>query len=180
MAGAKETPRQKLISLMYLVFITMLALNVSKEVLDGFGQMFEKITDANERVAVSNKALLENIIVNAEEKGGKWVTHKSTAEQIKQKSDDFYNAIEDLKRTITEKQREKDPELKEFAQMDKGEALDVIWFKEGSDQAKNEFIQMIQDYKMHVIQVFGSRYPESIEMVEARFFTGDENNNIQN
>ena len=36
MAGAKETPRQKLISLMYLVFITMLALNVSKEVLDGF------------------------------------------------------------------------------------------------------------------------------------------------
>ena len=34
MAGAKETPRQKLISLMYLVFITMLALNVSKEVLD--------------------------------------------------------------------------------------------------------------------------------------------------
>jgi len=43
MAGAKETPRQKLISLMYLVFITMLALNVSKEVLDGFGQMFVKI-----------------------------------------------------------------------------------------------------------------------------------------
>ena len=49
MAGAKETPRQKLISLMYLVFITMLALNVSKEVLDGFGQMFEKI-------AIKNKA----------------------------------------------------------------------------------------------------------------------------
>ena len=42
MAGAKETPRNKLIALMYLVFITMLALNVSKEVLDGFGQMFKK------------------------------------------------------------------------------------------------------------------------------------------
>jgi len=54
MAGAKETPRQKLISLMYLVFITMLALNVSKEVLDGFGQMYEKISDANVRVDESN------------------------------------------------------------------------------------------------------------------------------
>ena len=83
MAGAKETPRQKLISLMYLVFITMLALNVSKEVLDGFGQMFEKITDANERVLESNNLLLENIVVNAEEKGGKWIGHKRTAEQIK-------------------------------------------------------------------------------------------------
>ena len=180
MAGAKETPRQKLISLMYLVFITMLALNVSKEVLDGFGQMFEKISDANERVAVSNNALLENIIVNAEEKGGKWIGHKKTAEEIKKVSDAFYNAIEDLKKRITEKQREKDPDLKEFSQMDKGEALDVIWFKEGSDDAKQKFIEMIQDYKMDVIQVFGSRYPESIEMVEARFFTGDQNNNIKN
>jgi hypothetical protein len=54
MAGAKETPRQKLISLMYLVFITMLALNGSKEVLDGFGQMYVKISDANTRVDESN------------------------------------------------------------------------------------------------------------------------------
>ena len=180
MAGAKETPRQKLISLMYLVFITMLALNVSKEVLDGFGQMFEKISDANERVDESNNLLLENIIVNAEDKGGKWIGHKRTAEQIKTESDAFYSAIEELKNTITEKQREKDPDLKEFSQMDKGETLDVIWFKEGSESAKNEFIEMVQEYKAHVIQVFGSQYPESIEMVEARFFTGDENNNIKN
>ena len=180
MAGAKETPRQKLISLMYLVFITMLALNVSKEVLDGFGQMFEKISDANERVDESNNLLLENIVVNAEEKGGKLIGHKRTAEQIKTESDAFYSAIEELKNTITEKQREKDPDLKEFSQMDKGEALDVIWFKEGSESAKNEFIEMVQEYKAHVIQVFGSQYPESIEMVEARFFTGDENNNIKN
>ena len=63
MAGAKETPRQKLISLMYLVFITMLALNVSKEVLDGFGQMFEKISDANSRIDESNNLLFENISI---------------------------------------------------------------------------------------------------------------------
>ena len=61
MAGAKETPRQKLINLMYLVFITMLALNVSKEVLDGFGQMYVKISDANTRVSDSNSLLYENI-----------------------------------------------------------------------------------------------------------------------
>ena len=67
MAGAKETPRQKLISLMYLVFITMLALNVSKEVLDGFGQMYEKISDANERVDESNNNIYENIKVNADD-----------------------------------------------------------------------------------------------------------------
>ena len=160
MAGAKETPRQKLISLMYLVFITMLALNVSKEVLDGFGQMFVKISDANERISESNNLLLENIAVNATEKGGKWIGHKRTADEIKKESDAFFNEIEKIKTTITEKQKEKDPELVEYSQMDKGEALDVIWFKEGSDDAKSSFLDMIQNYKGRVIQVFGSQYPE--------------------
>jgi gliding motility-associated protein GldM len=144
MAGAKETPRQKLISLMYLVFITMLALNVSKEVLDGFGQMFEKISDANSRIDESNNLLFENIVVNAAEKGGKWIGHERTAKQIKEESDAFFNKIEEIKTNITEKQKIKDPELKKFAEMDKGEALDVIWFKEGSDSASDEFLSMVE------------------------------------
>ncbi|MDC3276282.1 gliding motility protein GldM [Flavobacteriaceae bacterium] len=180
MAGAKETPRQKLISLMYLVFITMLALNVSKEVLDGFGQMFEKISDANLRIDESNNLLFENIVVNAAEKGGKWIGHERTAKQIKEESDAFFNKIEEIKAKITEKQKIKDPELKKFAEMDKGEALDVIWFKEGSDSASDEFLSMVEQYRGHVIKVFGSQYPSSIEMVEARFFIGDMNRNIKN
>ena len=96
MAGAKETPRQKLISLMYLVFITMLALNVSKEVLDGFGQMFVKIADANNRISESNNLLLENIAVNATEKGGKWIGHKRTADEIQKESDAFFDEIQKI------------------------------------------------------------------------------------
>lgn len=36
MASGKQTPRQKMISMMYLVLTAMLALNVSKEILDAF------------------------------------------------------------------------------------------------------------------------------------------------
>ena len=36
MAGGKETPRQKMIGLMYLVLTAMLALNVSKSILNGY------------------------------------------------------------------------------------------------------------------------------------------------
>lgn len=36
MAGGKETPRQKMIGMMYLVLTALLALNISKEVLNGF------------------------------------------------------------------------------------------------------------------------------------------------
>lgn len=48
MAGYKETPRQKMISMMYLVLTALLALNVSKEILDAFLVVNESIVVTNE------------------------------------------------------------------------------------------------------------------------------------
>lgn len=47
MAGGKETPRQKMIGMMYLVLTALLALNVSKAVLDAFVAIEENIQRAN-------------------------------------------------------------------------------------------------------------------------------------
>ena len=47
MAGSKESPRQKMINMMYLIFIAMLALNMSKEVLTAFGSMTEELSESN-------------------------------------------------------------------------------------------------------------------------------------
>jgi len=43
MAGGKETPRQKMIGMMYLVLTALLALNVSKQILDAFVAIEENI-----------------------------------------------------------------------------------------------------------------------------------------
>ena len=181
MAGAKETPRNKLIALMYLVFITMLALNVSKEVLDGFGQMFKKIQSANERVNQGNIIYYDKIEVNAQEKEGKWIGHDRTAKEIRKESDAFYTRIQEIKDAITEKQREADPELKEYSQMDKGESLDLVFFDaNGVSPEGQEFVDMINAYKMRVIQVFASQFPQYTELVEERFFTGDFEGNVPN
>ena len=181
MAGANETPRNKLIALMYLVFITMLALNVSKEVLDGFGQMFKKIQSANERVNQGNVIYYDKIEVNAKEKEGKWIGHDRTAKEIRKESDAFYTRIQEIKDAITEKQREADPELNEYGQMDKGESLDLIFFDaNGVSPEGQEFIDMINNYKMRVIQVFASQFPQYTELVEERFFTGDFEGNVEN
>lgn len=48
MAGVKETPRQRMISMMYLVLTALLALNVSKEVIDAFIVVNESIEQTNE------------------------------------------------------------------------------------------------------------------------------------
>ena len=49
MAGGKESPRQKMIGMMYLVLTAMLALNVSRQVLNAFAVVNGglKITNKN-------------------------------------------------------------------------------------------------------------------------------------
>ncbi|MDR0364903.1 MAG: hypothetical protein LBH92_07810 [Bacteroidales bacterium] len=74
MAGAKETPRQKMIGMMYLVLTAMLALNVSSEVLNAFkivdnsiietNQNFEK--KINETYDAFEKAKLADPVANTE------------------------------------------------------------------------------------------------------------------
>ena len=43
MAGGKETPRQKMIGMMYLVLTALLALNVTKEVVNAFVTINDKL-----------------------------------------------------------------------------------------------------------------------------------------
>ena len=96
-------------------------------------------------------------------------------------SDAFYTRIQEIKDAITEKQREADPELKEYAQMDKGESLDLVFFDaNGVSPEGQEFVDMINAYKMRVIQVFASQFPQYTELVEERFFTGDFEGNVPN
>ena len=53
MAGGKETPRQKMIGMMYLVLTAMLALNVSKSILDAFVTIDEQSLEQNTNVVQS-------------------------------------------------------------------------------------------------------------------------------
>ena len=67
MAGGKLSPRQKMINLMYLIFIAMLAMQMSKEVLSAFGYMNEKLTENNSTTTAKNTVTLENLATKAQE-----------------------------------------------------------------------------------------------------------------
>ena len=70
MASGKLSPRQKMINLMYLIFIAMLALNMSKEVLAAFGLMNEKMEASNAKATDNNLAFLEMSLKRYQEKLG--------------------------------------------------------------------------------------------------------------
>ncbi|MDR1343231.1 MAG: gliding motility protein GldM [Prevotellaceae bacterium] len=95
--GGKETPRQKMIGMMYLVLTAMLALNVSAEVLNAFG-LFETGLSQTARVFSEKNDATENVFraANAENKEriGPWLT-KSL--DVREKSKQLIAYIESLK-----------------------------------------------------------------------------------
>jgi hypothetical protein len=59
MAGGKETPRQKMIGLMYLVLTAMLALNVSKAILKGYLSVNDSIEKSKKFIEENNVRVTE-------------------------------------------------------------------------------------------------------------------------
>ena len=82
MAGGKLTPRQKMINLMYLVFIAMLALNMSKEVLTAFGNFNDKFSESNKLTEQSNATLLSALNTKAADEPAKYAEPARKAKML--------------------------------------------------------------------------------------------------
>ncbi|HET8861176.1 gliding motility protein GldM [Marivirga sp.] len=104
MAGGKETPRQKMIGMMYLVLTALLALNVSVTVLD-------KFIDINNSLEVSVDAAREQNgntlrrIENAVEESGRRpddVKILNKAQQIREKTRAMVDELKSYKETFIE------------------------------------------------------------------------------
>ncbi len=60
MGGGKETPRQKMIGMMYLVLTALLAMNVSKQILHGYVSVNESILKSKENLEVNNERVFKS------------------------------------------------------------------------------------------------------------------------
>jgi gliding motility-associated protein GldM len=104
MAGGKETPRQKMIGMMYLVLTALLALNVSAEVLEAFGNITRGIDDSI-KVAEQSNANLYTMINQRVSSAGDDENAKLVGERSKKVSEIVANLnseLEALKKEIVE------------------------------------------------------------------------------
>ena len=143
MASGKETPRQKMINLMYLVFIAMLALNMSKEVLQAFGMITEQTQDNTELLekrVISFKTAIDLAVQDTVEGFDK--NFKITADSIQIISDDFDNYISRLipaaeEKTIRIKKTGKDSIINDYEVMDKSDYYNNLWFSNSDGKLTN-------------------------------------------
>jgi len=97
MSGAKETPRQKMIGMMYLVYTALLAMNVSKDILDAFDTVNAGVQTTN--ITLSNQinqkyaAFEEQYGLDQEKVGPYW----EEAQALREEATELINYVEALK-----------------------------------------------------------------------------------
>lgn len=101
MAGGKETPRQKLIGLMYLVLLALLALQVSGEIMVKFYFLDQSLAKASEEAIIRNKAQLASIQkVGNERKTEDALNKVKLAEELRKESESLTKYIADIREEL--------------------------------------------------------------------------------
>jgi gliding motility-associated protein GldM len=134
MAGKKETPRQKMIGMMYLVLTALLALNVSKQILKGYITVNESMEKSKEALKANNKRVIE-AFENTINGNPAAKPYFEKAKEAMAKIDEVYKYIDVLKKNVIEK---------------------CEGWQSGGDTAKLRYLTKIDDYDIPTYELIGS------------------------
>ncbi|MGD1847890.1 MAG: gliding motility protein GldM [Salibacteraceae bacterium] len=164
MAGNKETPRQKMIGMMYLVLTALLALNVSKDILDAF--------------VVVNDGLEENL-VSSDQKSSNLYSEFDLAKQVdpvkatrswqqaqlvKTQSTSVTEFIEALKKELyikTEGIEVNEADTAQLANLDQKDNYDIPTnlmignSEDGSAGKARELFEQLTQYRQSLLELIG-------------------------
>ena len=169
MAGGKQTPRQKMINLMYLVFIAMLALNMSKEVLSAFGSINEKLDRANTSYASKNSLALAEISKKADE-NDEFKAAAATANAADQLSKTYNDYIALQKEMLLSEVEDNT----DYETMDTSGYLDALYYEGGTmTEAGQEFLNQMDTYRNGMVALLGDSNPTLTNQLNNDFSSAD-------
>lgn len=111
MSGGKETPRQKMIGMMYLVLTALLALNVSKDILNAFVIVDESLTEANINLSKKSGALYTDLEKAYATNPAKTKPYWEKAQEVKKLSKELRDYIHDLRTRLVSVMEKKDKKV---------------------------------------------------------------------
>ncbi|WHF53022.1 gliding motility protein GldM [Chryseobacterium gotjawalense] len=162
MAQGKQTPRQKMINLMYLVFIAMLAMQIDQEIIRSYKDTTGSLEETRVLTESNNAIFKKTLEVKAEKSPETFTTPLNNYKGLEAKAEDLVGSIEQLKRDLS-KDAEYDTknEIQEsFAALNNTEPSTNMFFA-GGDETKPSKIALdlkakIDDFRTYVNQTFGS------------------------
>ncbi len=174
MAGGNETPRQKMIGMMYLVLTALLALQVSNAVLEKFAIIYETLEELSHATNNKNAQTLQAIIAEAgKAQKPQVVRAKENAQKIRELTATTLAAIDNLKKEMKAKSGTQEIDEKLINDHSSKVATMMVSGPEGKN-----FEKLLNDYVKQLITLSGMEAKEFPTLAKAPkdipAFAGDE------
>src|SRR6218665_115552 len=163
MAGGQQTPRQKMINLMYLVFIAMLAMTIDQQIIRSYKDTNQSLTDTRLTVEDKNdkifKKTLEAKAVASPETYGPFLDQYKALEV---KTNDLVGFIEGIKNKMST-EAEYNPALpieESLTALNNTEPATTNFFKDGDEKTPSKTSQdlktKVDDLRNFIVSTFGA------------------------
>jgi gliding motility-associated protein GldM len=162
MAGGKETPRQKMIGMMYLVLTALLALQVSSAIVQKFVFLDESLINVNNMTVSENGGLVKKIEKAVSDAGGKDKPVFDRAQEVRSKTAEVIKYMEDIRNSLITGTGGKDEDgTYKGAKEEEKVAIEMV----GNDSRKGKAYELqskLNDYASYLTKVGQSmRDPEN-------------------
>lgn len=180
MAHGKETPRQKMIGMMYLVLTALLALNVSKEVLDAFVLVDDGLTKTTRNFFQKNEGLYTEFEEAYQLNPVKVESWRKKAIEVKNRSQRLYDEIQNYKKEIVAtKEGAETPaihddvvDLKEVNSKDDNNVPGEIMIVKKGGQRLKDSINVYKEYLLGLVED-KQTYQSIVNSIETSLDTKD-------
>ena len=124
--NSRLSPRQKMINLMYIVFLAMVAMNVSGDVLEGFKHVEDALDASNAGAQSRNQKLYQEFDLAREknpEKVSRWYNH---AQEVRTSAEQLVAFLDSLKLEIVRYADGKDGDPNDIENRENLEAVNQV------------------------------------------------------
>lgn len=163
MAQGKQTPRQRMINLMYLVFIAMLAMTIDQEIIRSYQDTNQSLQDTRLLTQNNNKIFETTLAAKAKNSPENFEVPLENYRKLKEKADILVGNLEALKVKI-KNDAEYDPAQSiedNFTALNNTEPSTTTFFSDGDENKPStdgkKLQDQINDFRDFVNQTFGSK-----------------------
>ncbi len=147
-----QSPRQKMINLMYVVLMAMLALNISTEVLNGFSLVEESLKRTTENSSKENQMMFADFQSQMQRNPSKVREWFEKATMVKNMSDSLYNLAQQLKEGIVREADGDEYDLNNIRHKDDLEAASHIMLAPGTGKGQ-QLYDAINHYRTRMVSL---------------------------
>ena len=181
MAHGKETPRQKMIGMMYLVLTALLALNVSKEAVEAFKLVDESLNQTTKINVERNTQVYADFEQKAATnpvKAGPW---RNKANEVKNRANEMYDYIQAIKLEIVRTAEGENTEaiqgnlidVEQIHKIDENNVPSQILIGANMDGKAYDLHSALDDYREFLLGIIGNKNAKLVESIKKTLDTSD-------